>query len=96
VSVDTPPSSVAGEKAVAEPASDIFSETPPAPVTREMAYTALRDVVGTPNGMDTARKILGTFGCARISELKEENYAAFVEACGKAVMKAAQAEEATA
>lgn len=37
--------------------------------------------VSEKHGLEVAREILATFGAKRISEVKEEEYAAFVKAC---------------
>ncbi len=79
-----------GETASTETKEETKEETKPKEVTKQMVADACQDVT-TKKNLDAARKLLGKFNsasnepCRRISELKPEDYAAFVEACEKEV-----------
>jgi Sec-independent protein translocase protein TatA len=51
-------------------------------VNKEQVYAALQGVNSTL-GLPTARNILKEFGAEKMSDLKEEFYAAFVEKCAE-------------
>jgi hypothetical protein len=51
-----------------------------APPTKEQAVQALQEL-NIKKGLETARSVLKKFGCARISELKPEQFTAFIELC---------------
>lgn len=53
---------------------------PAAKATREQVSDALQSVNASA-GLEKAREILDQFGVARISEIKEKDFGAFVEAC---------------
>lgn len=52
--------------------------------TKAQVLAALQDV-STKKGLPVAKIILADFSCSRISELKESEYAEFIEACTEAV-----------
>lgn len=74
------------EEAPAEPTP--VEETPPpaaassTPVNnlKEQVFSALKKV-STNKGMVTAKELLTKFKCARISELKEDQFPEFIKAC---------------
>lgn len=58
--------------------ADTKAETKKA--TKEDAIAALKKV-NEEKGIEVARAVLSEFDCSRVSELKEEHFAEFVEAC---------------
>lgn len=70
---------VTGEEGEA-PADETPLDASPAPVTVETVREALKNVMET-HGMPACTAILKQFGAARVSELKPEHYANFVDAC---------------
>ena len=84
----TAPSSAATPTVVAPEPVKAAPKAPNAPVqavaeVNEAAVrTALRDVVNT-KGMKAAAEILKGFGATSISQIKQEQYADFIKACGK-------------
>lgn len=59
----------------------------PAVVNKEAVHQALQQV-NINAGLPKAREILQSFGVNRISEIKEEQFKAFIEKCNTAVMMA--------
>lgn len=51
-----------------------------AAATKEQAMEALQHLVSTTN-LETAKAVLNKFGALRISDIKEEDYGALIEAC---------------
>lgn len=50
---------------------------------KETVFQTLKEL-STQKGVAAARQVLEQFQCKRISELKEQDYPAFIEACKKA------------
>jgi hypothetical protein len=67
--------------AVEAPATEAAAPAPAVPVpSKEAVYAALQKVADN-SGMSVARGILVEFKASRISELAEENFAAFIAKC---------------
>jgi hypothetical protein len=77
VTMDSPIADASAECVSEDSVQEILSVT----VTLEDAQAALKQV-NTKHGMEKAREILGSLGCARMSEVKPEQYTALVIACG--------------
>lgn len=64
--------------------TDLFGEADTAAetkkATKEDAIAALKKVTEV-KGIEVARAVLSEFECSRVSELKEEHFAEFVDAC---------------
>lgn len=58
---------------------EVVKELPP---TREDATSALRDL-NSLKGIEAAKAVLESFGCAKVRELPVEKYAEFIKACKK-------------
>lgn len=74
------------------PDDDIFGDEKPAPPPAPVPYTIadcqkrLQAVVAK-HGVMSAKEILTKFGCAKLVDLKEENFSAFIGACDEAAAK---------
>lgn len=68
-----------------EPSDEV--EIKPTAVSREHVHQALQQV-NVAVGLPKAREILAAFKVQRISEIKEEQYAEFINACNQATMMA--------
>ena len=71
-----------------EPVAETPKEEAPAKEAKEYTKKDITDAcqkVATVKNLDTAKEILQKFGAVRISEVKAEDYAAFIAECEKAV-----------
>jgi hypothetical protein len=72
----------AKKKPVEEPTDIGFDDDDSAP-KKEDVIAALKKV-NTDKGMPKAKALLSAYGCSRLGELKEDQYAAFIKDCKSA------------
>lgn len=79
----TEPASFTDGGAVPPPMDNPKAEDAATAPTSEAVRTALRAVFNGPGGAKAATEILKQFAATRITEIKPDQYAAFINACGK-------------